>query len=106
MGPRRWRGGRSRRVGPDAGRGRYVTEVRLVAEAADASARPWPQRDSALGRGHDEAGQDRRDFCERARRGRVVGGLELAAGPSKRPTRARTAARTCATSSSLGGGAG
>jgi hypothetical protein len=57
-----------------------VTEVRLVAEAADAGAGPWPQRDAALDGGPDEAGQDWRDFGERVRRRRVVGGLQLAAG--------------------------
>ena len=57
-----------------------VTEVRLVAEAADAGAGPWPQRDAALDGGPEEAGQDRRDFGERVRRRRVVGGLQLPAG--------------------------
>jgi len=57
-----------------------VLEVRLVAEAADAGAGPWPQRDVALDGGPDEAGQDRRDVCERVQRRRVVGGLQLAAG--------------------------
>jgi len=33
-----------------------VTEVRLVAEAADAGAGPWPQRDAALDGGPYEAG--------------------------------------------------
>src|SRR5439155_10231632 len=57
-----------------------VPEVRLVAEAADAGAGPWPQRDAALDGGPDEAGQDRRDVCERVRRRRVGGGLQLAVG--------------------------
>ncbi len=56
-----------------------VTEVRLVAEAAAAGAGPWPQRDAALDGGPDEASQDRRDFCERVPRRRVIGGLQLAA---------------------------
>src|SRR5262245_45294200 len=55
-----------------------VSEVRLGAEAADASAGPWPQRDAALDGGPDEAGQDRRDLCERVRRRRVVGGRAVA----------------------------
>src|SRR6266498_3179195 len=57
-----------------------VPEVRLVAEAADAGAGPWPQRDAALDGGPDEAGQERRDVCERVRRRRVGGGLQLAVG--------------------------
>ena len=57
-----------------------VTEVRLVAESAGAGAGPWPQRDAALDGGPDEAGQDRRDFCEWVRRRRIDGGLQLAAG--------------------------
>ena len=36
-----------------------VTGVRLVAEAADAGAGPWPQRDAALDGGADEASQNR-----------------------------------------------
>ena len=43
-----------------------VTEVRLGVAALD--------------RGPDEAGQDRRDVCERVCRRRVVGGLQLSAG--------------------------
>ena len=35
---------------------------------------------SALDGGPDEASQDRRDFCERVRRRRVGGGLQLAVG--------------------------
>jgi hypothetical protein len=35
-----------------------VTEVRLVAEAADAGASPWPQRDAALDGGADETSQN------------------------------------------------
>jgi hypothetical protein len=50
-----------------------VTEVRLVAEAADTGAGPWPQRDAALDGGPDEAGQGWRDVGERVRRRRVVG---------------------------------
>jgi hypothetical protein len=34
-----------------------VTEGRLVAEAADAGAGPWPQRDAALDGGPEEAGR-------------------------------------------------
>ena len=36
-----------------------MTEVGLVAEAADAGAGPWPQRDAALDGGADEASQNR-----------------------------------------------
>jgi len=72
-----------------------VTEVRLVAEAADAGAGPWPQRDAALDGGTDDAGQDRRDFGERVRRGRVVGGLQL---PATRQAAPRSATPTIDTS--------
>jgi hypothetical protein len=57
-----------------------VTEVRLVAEAADTGASPWPWRDAALNEGPDEAGQDQRDLGEGVHRRRAVGGLPLAAG--------------------------
>jgi len=57
-----------------------VTEVRLVAEAADAGAGTGAQGDAALDGGLNEAGQDGRDFGERVRRGRVVGGLQVTAG--------------------------
>jgi hypothetical protein len=57
-----------------------VTQVWLVAEAADTSASAGAQGDAALDGGADEAGEDRRDFCERVRRRRIVDGLQLAAG--------------------------
>ena len=79
-----------------------VTEVRLVAEAADTGA----EGDAALDGGPDEAAQGRRGFGQRVRRGRIVGRLEVAGRASSRPTRARTMARMCATSASLSGGAG
>ena len=57
-----------------------VTGVRLVAEAADAGAGPWAQRDAALDGGADEASQDRRSLRERVGRHRVVFRLEPVAG--------------------------
>jgi hypothetical protein len=57
-----------------------VTQVRLVAEAADAAAGAGAEGDAALDGGAGEAGQDGRGFGERVSRGRVVGKLALAAG--------------------------
>jgi hypothetical protein len=57
-----------------------VTEVRLVAEAPDAGAGAGAEGDAALDGGAGEAGQDGRGVGERVRRGRVVSGLEVAAG--------------------------
>jgi hypothetical protein len=57
-----------------------VTEVRLVAEAADAGAGAGTEGDTALDGGADEAGPDRRGLGKRVGRCRVVGGLEVAAG--------------------------
>src|SRR5439155_8206030 len=57
-----------------------VTEVRLVAEAADAGAGTGAEGDAALDGGLNEAGQDGRDLGERVRRDRVVGGLQVTAG--------------------------
>jgi hypothetical protein len=56
------------------------TEVRLVADAADAGAGAGAEGDAALDGGAGEAGQDGRSFGERVRRGCVVGGLQVAAG--------------------------
>jgi len=60
---------------------------------------------SALDGGPDEASQDRRDFCERVRRRRVGGGLQLAVGEQS-PDPGADGGEECATSSSLGGSAG
>jgi hypothetical protein len=57
-----------------------VTQVRLVAEAADARAGTGAEGDAALDRGADEAGQDGRGLAEGVGRGVVVFRLELAAG--------------------------
>ena len=57
-----------------------VTEVWLVAKAADAGAGAGAEGGTALDGGANEARQDGRDFGERIRRGRVVGGLQVAAG--------------------------
>jgi hypothetical protein len=57
-----------------------VTEVRLVADAADAGAGAGAEGDAALDGGAGEVGQDGRGFGERVRRGCVVGGLQVAAG--------------------------
>jgi hypothetical protein len=70
-----------------------VTEVRLVAEAPDAAAGAGAEGDAALDGGAGEAGQDGRGVGERVRRGRVVGGLELAAGEQASPLRRTTHSR-------------
>jgi len=57
-----------------------VTEVRLVAEAADAGTGAGAEGNPALDGGCDEAGQQRRGFGQRVRRGGVVARLEVAAG--------------------------
>jgi hypothetical protein len=57
-----------------------VAEVRLVAEAAHASAGTGAEGDAALDRGADDAGQDGRGLGEGVGRGAVVFRLELAAG--------------------------
>jgi hypothetical protein len=63
-----------------------VTEVRLVAEAADASAGAGAEGDTALDGGADEAGEDGRGLGERVGRCRVIGRLEVAAGEQPRDT--------------------
>ncbi len=57
-----------------------VTEVRLVAEAADASAGAGAEGDAALDGGADEAGEDGRSLGEGVSRRAIVFGLELATG--------------------------
>ena len=57
-----------------------VTQVRLVAEAADAGAGAGAEGDAALDGGTDKAGQDGGGVGERVRRGGVVSGFEVAAG--------------------------
>ena len=64
---------------PRAARG-GVTEIRLVAEAADAGAGAGAEGDPALDGGPGEAGQDGRGSRERVGRRAVVCRLELAAG--------------------------
>jgi hypothetical protein len=57
-----------------------VAEGRPVAEAADAGAGAGTEGDAALDGGAGEAGQDGRGVGERVRQGRVVSGVEVAAG--------------------------
>jgi len=57
-----------------------VTQGRLVAEAPDAGAGAGAEGDAALDGGAGEAGQDGRGVGEGVGRGRVVSGLEVAAG--------------------------
>jgi hypothetical protein len=68
-----------------------VTQVRLVAEAADTAAGTGPEGDATLDGGADEAGQDGRGFGERVgrRRGDLLwkdGGTVLFPGRSERIT--------------------
>ena len=83
-----------------------VAHSGLGPEATHARAGARAEGDAALDGGADEPGQDGGGLGERVGRDAVVVGLETAAGEEARPTRARTVARTCATSSSVGGGAG
>ncbi|MCI0547655.1 MAG: hypothetical protein L0027_10270 [Candidatus Rokubacteria bacterium] len=65
-----------------------MTEVRLVAEAADAGAKAGAEGDTTLDGGTDEAGQDRGGLGEWVGRRRVVVGASWRRARS-RPTRAR-----------------